>query len=174
MTSTTPDRRTRRGTRARSGSATPTPDVVAPVVTGVARGNLGTGTAVDDETTVMAVPEAPAVSEVALAPAPAAQPARDAVPTSAPVDRPSVRRRDPYRPIGIALAAVLVTLAGIAVLSGGEAPAQVGAPPAATEAAPTNPDGALGGGGDEGNGNGQGNCNGHGNDPCDREGGGGD
>jgi hypothetical protein len=160
------------------------------VATGVASGNLGTGTAVDDETTLMAVPEpppneptpapeAPVDSKAVVAPSPIARPtparrpAQAAEPVLPSPSRTSPGRRDPYRPIGIALAAVLVTLAGVAVLSsGGGTPAQIAAPPAATEVAPTSPDGAGEEG--EGNGDGRGNCNGHGNDPCDREGGGGD
>lgn len=138
------------------------------VATAVASGSLGTGTAVDDETTLMAVPEAPealeapaasqapAVAEVPPAPTPSAQPA------PAPSARVASGRRDPYRPIGIALAAVLVTLAGVAILSsGGSTPAQIGVPPAATEASSTNAEGAQVE--DDDNGNGNGNGNGHGN-----------
>ena len=157
--------------------------VATPVASGIATGSLGTGTAVDDETTLMALPDVPestAQHEApALAPAAAQSPqpsASTAAPGQAPAPAPAqpggTSRRDPYRPIGIALAAILVTLAGLAVLSsGGDAPAQVGAPPAASATPGTvveaNDDEADN---DGGNGDGaKGNCNGRGNDPCDRD-----
>jgi hypothetical protein len=85
-------------------------------------------------------------------------------------------RRDPYRPIGIALAAVLVALAGVAVLSsGGNAPFDAGAPPASRQTlAPTATRDAGSTGGDDGGGDQRGNCDGRGNDPCDRDDDGGD
>lgn len=171
-----------------------TPPADTPIATGIASGSLGTGTAVDDETTRIIVAEAPeatdqrtravaAASRATGAPAtataapaasaPAAQAAPEPAPTTA--DLPSKARRDPYRPIGIALAAVLVALVGVAVLSsGGDTPAQIGGPPAVT-ASPAN---AVAGEEDEvdegdgsgkenkgnGRGNGNGGDNGRGND----------
>jgi hypothetical protein len=163
------------------------PSAETPVATGVATGSLGTGTAVDEETTLMAVPEAPEPTEqpkpAATAPAAAAAPAGAPAPAGAtapiaaalvPEKRPITTRRDPYRPIGIALAAILVALVGVAVVSsGGETPAQIG-PAGAT----TSPDDAAagdedagdedegddgnGGNANSGNGNGRGNGNGNG------------
>jgi pyruvate dehydrogenase E2 component (dihydrolipoamide acetyltransferase) len=156
----------------------------APVATGVASGNLGTGTAVTDETTVIEVPAAAdpvaapdpvAAADPVAAPDPVAAVPPSAVPIAASTATVA-RRRDPYRPIGIALAAVLVALAGVAVLSGGgDAPLDVGAPSSSSGTlAPTAPTdhGGAGGAedGDDGGGDGQrGNCNGRGNDPCDRD-----
>jgi len=156
-----------------------------PIATGVASGSLGTGTAVDEETTLMAVPEPePTEQPKPAAPAPpaAAAPSRTPAPVAGiapaaagpvPERRPITTRRDPYRPIGIALAAILVALVGVAVVSnGGETPAQLG-PAGAT----TSPDDAAagdegegddrnggngGGNGNNGNGNGRGNGNGNG------------
>jgi hypothetical protein len=138
-----------------------TPGAGTPVATGIASGSLGTGTAVDDETTVMAVPDVPeSTMQPEVAPlAPAAPPAPAA-------------RRDPYRPIGIALAVILVALAGaVALSSGGDTPAQVGAPPAAAaspgnDVAGDDEDGDKDDGdkaGNNGNGNGRGNGKGNGN-----------
>ena len=161
-------------------SRTPPPET--PVATGVATGSLGTGTAVDDETTLITVPEAPEAAEQpkAAATLPAAAPV---TPATTHIASRVPSRRDPYRPIGIALAAILVALVGVAVLSsGGDSPAQVGPAPAAT----ATPDNAVAGDedeaddrddgdGDGGDGDGaKGNCNGRGNDPCDRDEGGGD
>lgn len=191
----------------RMTSKTPPPGT--PVATGVASGSLGTGTAVDEDTTIMAVPEAPATVEqsqaaataptAASAPPAAAAPAAEgttppaiathaaAAPSgaSAPADAPvttarRTSRRDPYRPIGIALAAILVALAGFAALSsGGDSPIDAGAPQDASQtlapAATDDEDEGAGGDRDDRDGGGpKGNCNGRGNDPCDREGGGGD
>jgi hypothetical protein len=134
-----------------------TPPAGTPVATGIASGSLGTGTAVDEETTLMAVP----------APAGEVQ-----APESAPPHPRVAARRDPYRPIGIALAAILVALAGLAALSsGGDTPAQIGAPPAATASPGNNvagsdedddkdDEGGGGNNGNNGNGNGRGNGNG--------------
>ena len=167
-----------------------------PVATGIASGSLGTGTAVDEETTLMAVPEIPEPSQPpematpvsATATAPAAAPASGADPVHAdapkhatapatPARRVSARR-DPYRPIGIALAAILVALAGFAALSsGGDSPIDAGAAPDASQTLAPGASSDAGGDGDQDNGDGgggKGNCNGRGNDPCDREGGGGD
>ena len=171
-----------------------------PAATGVASGSLGTGTAIEEETTLMAVPEAPeaidqpepAAAAPAAAPAPEPEPASAPVPavtpappvtpvpartpvaataTAVPEERRGTARRDPYRPVGIALAAILVALVGVAVLSsGGDTPAQIGGPPVAT----ATPGAVVEGKGDDendggGNGDGaKGNCNGRGNDPCDR------
>jgi len=147
--------------------------VATPVASGIATGSLGTGTAVDDETTLMALPDVPESTAHAQSPQPSASTAAPGqAPAPAPAQPGGTSRRDPYRPIGIALAAILVTLAGLAVLSsGGDAPAQVGAPPAASATPGTvveaNDDEADN---DGGNGDGaKGNCNGRGNDPCDRD-----
>ena len=157
------------------------PPARTPAATGIASGSLGTGTAVDEETTLMAVPDVPEATAqpkaLARAPtadsAPAAQspPATETAPPAAPaaaVRRPTARR-DPYRPLGIALAAILVALAGVAALSsGGDTPAQIEGPPLATaspgNAAAGDEDAVEGGGGgnegNNGNGNGRGNGNG--------------
>jgi hypothetical protein len=93
-----------------------------------------------------------------------------------PEKRLVTTRRDPYRPIGIALAAILVALVGVAVVSSaGDTPAQIGPLPAATnpdDAAAGDEDdgdedddgngGSGGGNGNNGNGNGRGNGNGNG------------
>lgn len=145
------------------------PQARTPVATGIASGSLGTGTAVDEETTLMAVPDVPASTQ---------QPEAGAAPAvaSAPVvpERRATSRRDPYRPIGIALAAILVVLAGLAALSsGGDTPAQIVTPPVGT-ATPDDvvagheddgdgdDDGSRGNNGNNGNGNGRGNGNGNG------------
>jgi hypothetical protein len=115
-----------------------------------------------------AVPEispAPARSKATAArvvPASPAETAPVAVPVAAKTKRASSGRRDPYRPIGIALAAVLVALAGIAVLSSsGATPGQIVGPPAASGATPANPGGEQNE--DEGKTKGHDNGNGHGN-----------
>ena len=139
-----------------------TPPARTPVATGIATGSLGTGTAVDEETTLMAVPDVPASTgaSVAAASVPAAAPL--------PAARRATSRGDPYRPIGIALGAILVALAGVAVLSsGGDTPAQIGAPPGATATpgdavAGDEDDGDEDDGGNSGN-NGNGNGRGNGN-----------
>ena len=150
-------------------------------VTGVASGSLGTGTAVDDETTLLetpALPEpvrAPAppperMNAVEVAPTPEAETRDEAEPRppSAPAraTRSNGNRRDPYRPIGIALAAILVALAGLAVLSSKDTPAGAIVPPAATatpDGAPGQADGQLREERDGSDKNGHGNANGHGN-----------
>ena len=157
------------------------PRAGTPVATGIATGSLGTGTAVDDETTLMAVPDLPESTEqpqataprAAAAPVPAAKPVQASAPMT---ERRSTSRRDPYRPIGIALAAILVALAGFAALSsGGDSPIDAGAAPAASQTpvpgASGDQDGDTGGEQDDGDAGGpKGNCNGRGNDPCDRDG----
>jgi transcription termination factor Rho len=146
--------------------ASKTPQAGTPVATGIASGGLGTGTAVDDETTLMAIPDVPESPEQPEAAATAL------VVAPAAAERPSTSRRDPYRPIGIALAAILVALAGLVALSsGGDTPAQVGAPPDATESPGSVVAGEEeqgegdeddgGNGGNNGNGNGRGNGNGN-------------
>jgi hypothetical protein len=190
MTTTTPDGRARKSARtprAPQAATSPAPPVAG--VTGVATGNLGTGTAVTDETTLIETPSLPEPVPVpvqAREPEPAAVPesvvpetvvpesATAPAPLPAQPPRPRTTRRDPYRPIGIALAAILVALAGVAVLSNGaNGPTDVVGPPAAT-AAPSLGTGADQGdrdpgkepGGGPGNGNGRGgngNGNGHGN-----------
>jgi hypothetical protein len=163
-----------------------TPSAGNAVATGIASGSLGTGTAVDEETTRIALPEILESTErpktVTTAPTAATTPPAATAPAAAPVTavhRPTARR-DPYRPIGIALAAILMALAGLAVLSsGGDSPTDAGAAPGASQTfapgAPTDEDAGAGGDQDDGDGGGQkGNCNGRGNDPCDREDGGGD
>jgi hypothetical protein len=141
---------------------TKTPAAGTPVATGVASGSLGTGTAVDDETTLMAVPDAPEAIEQpgAAATPPEVDPAP--APAVAPAGAPApgvTARRDPYRPIGIALAAILVALAGVAILSsGGDTPAQIGPLPAAS----ATPGNAVAGDEDEGNGDEDGNGGGNG------------
>lgn len=198
-------------------STSSTPSEPSPA-TGVASGNLGTGTAVDDETKPYVVPEiawrpsgpanvrtaggtrapdpspvpapvAPVETSASDPPGPSVlassvEPARvDAAPASVPVPAVATRavgaRRDPFRPIGIALAAVLVGLAGIAALAIGSDPSTGTVVPPATTASPAAPNddgqgaagdedgdsddgGGGGGGGNGGNGNGRGNGNGNG------------
>lgn len=186
-----------------------------PPATGVARGSIGTGSNVDDETKAYEVSEiswspsgppnvrtssrmaaggtpAPGPIAPAVVPDPApvqpervtaqpAAPSRAEPAATAPAPRQATTRRDPFRPIGIALAAVLVALAGVAVVSsGGDSPIDAGAPPAATEmpddaeadgdddndggAGPVGGNNGNGGNNGRGNGDGPGGNNGRGND----------
>jgi hypothetical protein len=130
---------------------------------------------------------APPVAPQAETPARTAEPApaRTAEPAPARTAEPEVMRarRDPFRPIGLVLAGILVALAGVAVLAGGLGPrSETGAAPGVTvapaatdgaadqsggEAGDVGPQGggnANGHGGGNGNGHGNGNGNGHGPD----------
>jgi hypothetical protein len=138
---------------------TPSPAPVAPAATA----------AVGPAATAAAAPPPAPEPEAAIAPEPLAAPMASR--------QHAEPRRDPFRPVGIALAALFVALAGIAVLSNaGDPSADAVAPPVASATPGLAPDGnddaddggdgdgdQSGGGNESGDGNnGRGNGNGHG------------